>query len=154
MSSLDVRLVRGPIVPQREVVRPLADDGAGGECLFIGRTRPETSADFGPLRALEYEAHESMALRVIESIAHQECLNHGCAAAQVLHAVGRIEVGEVSVMVRVAARGRDEAFAACRAIIDRLKAEAPIWKRELWARGSTWQTGVPASVPSAPERGR
>ncbi len=154
MSGIEVRLVRGPIAGERLAAPPAAPASAGGECVFIGRTRAERHPDLGPLRALEYEAHESMALRTIEAIARDAMARFACESVQVLHSVGRVRVGEASVSVRVMARGREEAFAACRQIIDRLKAEAPIWKREVWERGATWQQGVAAAAPGLAEGGR
>ncbi len=68
-----------------------------------------------------------------------------CQMVRVHHAVGEVAIGEASVLVQVVAGHRDKAFAACRFLIDKLKTTAPIWKRELWADGTSWSTGTPVS---------
>jgi len=119
--------------------------GAGGESVFLGRTRPETHPDHGPLIALDYECHGPLARRVLETIAAEAAERHGCRLLRILHAVGPVPVGAASVLVQAAAPHRAEAFAACREGIDRLKREAPIWKRETWADGTSWAEGVPVT---------
>ncbi len=130
--------------------------GMGGECVFIGRTRKESDPQHGELVALDYDAYEPMARGVIEAIAREVARDHGCGFVGVRHSLGVVPVGAGSVIVRTLAGHRNEAFVACRQIIDRLKHEAPIWKRERWERGSTWQSGHPVagqSVRSAHEHG-
>jgi molybdopterin synthase catalytic subunit len=65
----------------------------------------------------------------------------GCLAVRMHHALGEVPPGEASVLVQVVCGHRDMAFAACRFLIDELKAKAPIWKREQWTDGSTWSAG-------------
>lgn len=119
--------------------------GLGGECVFLGRTRAELSDSLGPLVALEYEAYSPMAIGVITRIAQDAARECDCGFVAVRHSVGVVPVGEASVLIRVISAHRNEAFVACRMIIDRLKREAPIWKREQWERGATWQEGAPAT---------
>jgi len=78
-------------------------------------------------------------------IAAEAAERHGCRLLRILHAVGPVPVGAASVLVQAAAPHRAEAFAACREGIDRLKREAPIWKRETWADGTSWAEGVPVT---------
>lgn len=146
----DLRLVHGPVdVPDNpQVVAPAAwtaltpfPTDCGAECVFIGRTRLERSAAHGLLLRLEYEAYSGMAVAHFGTLATDAVERFDCRAVRLLHAVGAVAVGEASVLVQVAAAHRDASFLACRMLIDRLKAEAPIWKREVWADGATWSSG-------------
>lgn len=136
--TIDVALVAGPVDPSDGAAQPTA--ACGAECIFIGRTRADRTA-MGNVTALDYEAYDVMAVRTITAIAERAAGEHGCAAIAVRHSTGRVDAGDPSVVVRVLAGHRDAAFAACRAVIDRLKREAPIWKRELCAGGERWQDG-------------
>ena len=114
----------------------------GGEAVFLGRTRRETHPDHGPLLALEYEAYESMALKQLDAMARETAHRHEALFVRIRHSLGRVPVGAASVLIQVVCGHRGEAFVACRALIDRLKTEAPIWKREVWERGeATWPEG-------------
>lgn len=147
---IDVKLVRGPVRGSDAVPDNPADVAdSGGECVFIGRTRGERHPDHGRLAGLGYEAYEPMAVGVISGIARRAAELHRCAFIGVRHSIGLVPVGAPSVLVRVLAGHRAEAFAACREVIDRLKGEAPIWKHERWEQGESWQRGTPvASTPT------
>jgi molybdopterin synthase catalytic subunit len=84
-----------------------------------------------------------MAMKMLEALARNAVQKHGCFAVRIHHALGEVPPGEASVLVQVACPHRAAAFEACRFLIDRLKAEAPIWKREVWADSTTWSAGVP-----------
>jgi molybdopterin synthase catalytic subunit len=88
---------------------------------------------------LEYEAYEAMAESTMAEIAAAAVERHGLCAAAVEHRLGTVALSEPSVIVAVSAPHRAEAFAGAREIIDRLKAQAPIWKREegQWVNGAT-----------------
>jgi molybdopterin synthase catalytic subunit len=90
---------------------------------------------------LEYEAYASMAEAMLRELSEEAVEKFGCLAVRVHHALGEVPPGEVSVFVQVVCGHRDMAFAACRFLIDELKAKAPIWKREQWDDGSTWSAG-------------
>lgn len=110
------------------------DPRAGAVVVFEGVTREVSH--------LDYEAYEEMAVERMERIALEEQERHGLCAVAVEHRVGRVALGEPSVIVAASAPHRGEAFAGARAIIDRLKAEAPIWKREegTWVEGELPRT--------------
>lgn len=118
----------------------------GAECVFLGRTRAERHPEHGDLEALHYDAYRPMAERVLRAICEEIGDRTGATSMVVRHSVGRVAVGEASVGIAVLAGHRAEAFEACRAVIDRVKAEAPIWKRELWTGGASWQAGVPTQA--------
>jgi MoaE-MoaD fusion protein len=109
------------------------DPRAGAVVTFQGVTRV--------VELLEYEAYEQMAAERLAEIAADAVERHGLCAAAVEHRVGRVPLSEPSVAVAVSAPHRPEAFTAAREIIDRVKAEAPIWKKELDGGEGRWVEG-------------
>jgi molybdopterin synthase catalytic subunit len=121
--------------------RWVRDPGAGAIVTFQGVTREVAS--------LDYEAYREMAEERIEAILVECVERHGLLAAAAGHRVGRVPRGEPGVVVAVAAGHREEAFSGAREAIDRIKAEAPIWKRELdvageggWVEGTAVRWGT------------
>jgi molybdenum cofactor biosynthesis protein MoaC/molybdopterin converting factor subunit 1 len=113
----------------------VGDPGSGAIVIFQGVTRE--------VERLDYEAYIAMAQERIEAIVRECIAAHDLRAAAVEHRVGSVPLGEPSVIVAVSAAHRDEAFAGAREAIDRLKAEAPIWKREHAAGApGRWATGA------------
>jgi molybdopterin synthase catalytic subunit len=118
------------------------DPRAGAVVCFEGVTRE--------VEALDYEAYVEMALARLRSIGEEEAERHGLCAVALVHRTGTVPLGEPSVIVAASAPHRAEAFAGARALIDRVKAEAPIWKRELTEAGPR---RVPGTLPD-PETSR
>ncbi len=120
-----------------EEVYSLADDaGNGAVVIMSGMVRDRT--DGKPVVALEYQAYEPMALHVFQQIAANIRQQWQDVNSVVIHhRVGRLEIGKISVLVAVGCPHRAEAFEACRYAIDTLKHNAPIWKKEHWADGSS-----------------
>lgn len=114
-----------------------ADDPANGAVVVMsGMVRNQT--DGKPVVSLEYQAYEPMAMRVFYQIAADIRQKWSDVNRVVIdHRVGRLQVGEISVLVAVGCPHRSEAFEACRYAIDTLKHNAPIWKKEHWADGSS-----------------
>jgi molybdopterin synthase catalytic subunit len=110
----------------------VGDPRAGAIVVFQGVTRE--------IEALDYEAYEGMARERIEAILTECVARHGLCAAAASHRVGRVGLGEPSVIVAVSAPHREEAFAGAREAIDEIKAQAPIWKRE--GAAGEWVDGV------------
>ena len=104
--------------------------GAGGIVLLLGVVRDH--AEQGQVSRLDYEAHTSLALREMSRILHELAREHPGVRLHVQHRVGALAVGDAAVVVAASAAHRAEAFAACRAAIDRVKESVPIWKKE-WA---------------------
>jgi len=104
------------------LVERVRDPRAGAIVTFSGVTRE--------VPALEYEAYVEMAEAKLESIVSAACARHGLCAAAAEHRIGTVPLSEASVVVAASAPHRAEAFAGAREIIDELKAQAPIWKRE------------------------
>ena len=129
-----ILLVREPID-----VAALQDAASrdGAVCLFLGVVRGENDGR-GVVR-LEYEAYEDMALPLMEEIAADARRQFGVSDVRIVHRLGRLEIGEVSVAVAAVSPHRAEAFAACRYAIDTLKARVPIWKKEFYSDGAVWR---------------
>jgi molybdopterin synthase catalytic subunit len=142
----------------------LATDADGGVVGFIGRTRatPGTPAPGQEAEAarhagravetLEYEAHETMAIRVLETIADEIARRFLVTRIAIVHATGEVPLGEASVAIVAVAPHRDAAFAAARYAIDETKARAPIWKAERFQDGHVW-VGAPARTGPTPGAG-
>lgn len=115
------------------------DPAAGGIDVFIGTSRSETRSDGIHLAALDYEAYEQMALEQLHDVARRAGERWPIVKLAILHRIGRVELAQPSVIIAVSTPHRGDAFDACRFIIDTLKKEVAIWKKEVWADGSsTW----------------
>lgn len=124
-----------------------ADDGAA--VVFEGVVRNQTRGR--KTLYLDYEAYEEMALQQMEALAAQSLTRFQIRDVAVVHRLGRLEIGETSVLVIVAAAHRAAAFDACRWIIDTLKRTVPIWKKEYFEDGAVWADGepFPSEIPRA-----
>lgn len=141
--------------------------GGGGQKIKISRDRIDTQAHLDHLKLpddgaavvfegvvrnntrgrrtlyLEYEAYEPMALKQMESLSDQAKANYPIRDVVLVHRLGRLEIGETSVLIVVASAHRGPAFEACRWIIDTLKKTVPIWKKEYFEDGAIWADGEP-----------
>jgi|SRR5208283_4474716 molybdopterin synthase catalytic subunit/molybdopterin converting factor small subunit len=136
--SGEVGIVREPIDTEavgRRLKRP--EDGAA--VIFEGVVRNNTRGR--RTLYLEYEAYEAMALTQMESLARETRARFAVRGASIVHRLGRLEIGETSVLIVVAAAHRGAAFEACRWIIDTLKKTVPIWKKEYFEDGAVWSDG-------------
>jgi molybdopterin synthase catalytic subunit/molybdopterin converting factor small subunit len=124
-ETIDVEAVR----------RSVADPATGATVVFMGTTREVPS--------LEYEAYVDMAREQIARIAARVVEQHGCVAVACVHRVGIVPLGDPSVVVAASAAHRGEAFEGARALLDAVKAQAPIWKKEHYEDGpSAWVEGT------------
>lgn len=125
-------------IDTRALARLVADRSCGAVVTFEGVVRADGSSA-NPLSALEYSAHESMGLRQMIAIREQAIERFDIWEAVLAHRLGQLAVGEVSVAIVVSAPHRGAAFAACQWIIDAVKRDVPIWKKEIWTQGeATW----------------
>ena len=108
---------------------------AGGINLFLGTTRAELSPRGQPLLALDYQAYESMAIKQLHALAAAARTQWPVIKLAILHRLGRVGIGEASVLIAVSTPHRADSFHACRWIIDQLKKDVTIWKQELWNDG-------------------
>jgi MoaE-MoaD fusion protein len=118
------------------VVAEAADEGAGAVATFLGTVR-NRSRDREVLH-LEYEVYEGMAEKVMAEIADSLRAKYDLCAVAITHRVGRVAIGETSVAIAVSAPHREDALAACKEAIDTLKAEVPLWKKEVYEGGEEW----------------
>jgi molybdopterin synthase catalytic subunit/molybdopterin converting factor small subunit len=127
------------------------DDGAA--VLFEGVVRNQTRGR--KTLYLDYEAYEDMALQQMEGLAEQALGQFQVRDVALVHRLGRLEIGETSVLIVVASAHRAAAFDACRWLIDTLKRTVPIWKKEYFQDGAVWADGepFPAEIPRVKSRG-
>jgi molybdopterin synthase catalytic subunit len=125
---MSVRLTELPLRVDA-AVRELGDRRAGGVTIFLGRVRPDRSRA-GIVAALFYEAHRPLALRSLHSLAKRAVTRYRARRVVLWHRLGIVPVGEVSVIVGVAAPHRADSFAAARFLIDEVKTKSPIWKTD------------------------
>ncbi|WP_457653938.1 molybdenum cofactor biosynthesis protein MoaE [Rhodocaloribacter sp.] len=149
-GRLSIRLVHDPI-DVAEAAAFLADPRAGGLDLFIGTTRRWT----GDAETLElsYECYAPMAMKEMRRLVEEAMTRWPLVRACIRHRLGTVPVAEASVLIGVAAPHRADAFEACRFLIDRLKRQVPIWKRETYADGRLeWVQGErPPDLPNPEE---
>ena len=136
----EVRIVREPIAAQAVIERlKLPEDGAA--VIFEGVVRKHTRGR--RTLFLDYEAYETMALKKMAALAEEARSCFGVRQVALVHRLGRLEIGETSVLIVVASAHRGPAFEACRWIIDTLKKTVPIWKKEYFEDGAVWADGEP-----------
>jgi MoaE-MoaD fusion protein len=129
------RLVEGPI-DVAAVLTEVEDDGAGGIASFVGTVRNRSRGR--DVLYLEYEAYGGMAEKVMAQLAADLKAKHELTEVAITHRVGRVEIGEPSVLIAVSAPHRAAALAACKEAIDTLKETVPLWKKEVYEGGEEW----------------
>lgn len=134
----EVRIVREPIDTEAVVAR-LKRPADGAAVIFDGVVRDNTRGRH--TLYLDYEAYEAMALKQMETLAAEARARFGVRGASIVHRLGRLQIGETSVLIVVASAHRSAAFEACRWIIDTLKKTVPIWKKEYFEDGAVWADG-------------
>jgi molybdopterin synthase catalytic subunit len=140
MAETTLVRVGANVVDPQEALAFVADDGSGGTCVFVGTVRDHSDA--GGVTALYYEAWDELAERRMHEVASEMFERWPVRRAALLHRTGKLGVGEVSVVVACSAPHRADAFEACRHGIERLKEDAPIWKKESLTTGeSEWVMG-------------
>ena len=118
------------------VVAEVADERAGGIATFIGTTRIQSRGR--TVEHLEYEAYEGMAEQVMADLAEDLKRKYHLCEVAITHRVGKVGIGELSVVIAVSAPHRSDALAACAEAIDRLKETVPLWKKEVYEGGEEW----------------
>jgi molybdopterin synthase catalytic subunit/molybdopterin converting factor small subunit len=117
-------------------VDEVRDEQAGAIATFTGTTRIQSRGR--TVTHLEYEAYEGMAEQVMAKIAEGLRARYELTAVAIHHRVGRVGIGETSVVIAVSAQHRQDALAACKDAIDELKEHVPLWKKEVYAGGEEW----------------
>ncbi len=132
------RITEGPIRAQEliDAVRTPAD---GAVCVFYGVVREDSRER--KVRYLEYDAFPEMAEKKLRQILDEAQGRWPEQRVAIVHRIGRLEIGEASVVIAVGSPHRGESFDACRYVIDRVKQEVPIWKKEVFTEGEAWVEG-------------
>ena len=135
VSGGDFRVTEEPLSLEA-VVAEVADERAGGIATFTGTVRRQSRGR--EVTYLEYEAYAEMAEDVMVQLAADLEGRHELCAVAIHHRVGRVEIGEPSVVIAVSAPHRQAALAACKEAIDTLKETVPLWKKEVYEGGEEW----------------
>ncbi len=134
-------------LPVAEVMAELRSGPDGAVCVFDGIVRNNTRGR--ETLHLDYEAYREMALAQMRQLATDAIAKFSVRDVALLHRLGRMVVGETSVLIVVASAHRGAAFDACRWLIDTLKQQVPIWKKETFVDGAVWAAGEPFPAPLA-----
>ena len=137
---VDIRITPKPL-DIKECIEWIMATECGGVDLFIGRVRSETLGS--KVVQLEFEAYVQMALKEMQTITDYVTEHYKVENILIHHRIGVLTVGEIPVIIAVAAQHRDAAFDACRYIIDTLKRTVPIWKKEIYEEGQVWVSAHP-----------
>src|ERR1700676_1887159 len=135
-----IEIVDGPIGADA-IVAGVKAGGDGAVCVFDGIVRDNTRGR--RTLFLDYEAYREMALEHMRRLAGEAVAKFGVRDVALVHRMGRLMVGETSVLIVVASAHRAAAFDACRWLIDTLKRTVPIWKKEYFEDGAVWADGEP-----------
>jgi len=136
----DIRILN-EVLDVKACIDWVMDPQCGGIDVFIGTVRNATKGK--PVVRLEFEAYETMALKEMEKIVQNVADQWQVQKILVHHRTGILQVGEVPVIIAVAAAHRAAAFDACRYMIDTLKQTVPIWKKEIFEDGEVWVAAHP-----------
>lgn len=139
-SPIVTFLTREPI-PADGLVAPAKQCSDGAVVVFDGIVRDNTRGR--RTLYLDYEAYEEMASKQIAELAAQAVERFGVRGVTLVHRLGRLQIGETSVLIVVSSAHRGAAFDACRWLIDTLKKTVPIWKKETFVDGAVWADGEP-----------
>jgi molybdopterin synthase catalytic subunit len=133
-----ISITREPL-DRNALIAYVSHSSVGGIAVFEGVVRDNARGK--QVRYLEYDVYPEMAIKQIRTIIEEVQRRWGAGHVAVAHRVGRLEIGETSVIVVVATPHRAEAFEACRYLIDTLKTTVPIWKKEVASSGEEWVEG-------------
>ena len=136
--------------PQR-LVDLVRRDESGAVALFYGVVRNHSRGR--RVLYLEYDAYPSMALKKMREVADEARCRWEITDIAISHRIGRLEIGETSLLVAVSAAHRKEAFEACHYAVDRIKEIVPVWKKEVWEGGESWVEGHRVSADHATAAG-
>ena len=150
-NELGLFKITDTTITVQDVTKPIRGNDVGAVVTFLGTVRDNT---MGRATAyLEYEAYAPMAEKKMAEIANEVRDKWGIKRMAMIHRVGRLEIGQVSVAVGVASPHRKDGFEACQYAMDRLKQIVPIWKREVWCDGEEeWVKPDPVYFQNSPNR--
>ncbi|CAN5893099.1 molybdenum cofactor biosynthesis protein MoaE [soil metagenome] len=149
MSAATVVDIRETPLSIDEVVKNVTRPGAGAVAIFSGVVRDESEGRV--VTRLDYSAYAGMAKREMQKIVDEIEAEIAGVRVSAIHRVGQLGVGDAAIVCAASAPHRDEAFRACRELIDRIKARVPIWKREWGPAGAAWVGWVDARCSPSSE---
>lgn len=130
-----IEITRNPIEPQA-IVNKVRKSAYGAVVTFLGTIRDNSEGK--KVLHLEYDAYPEMAKKKLGEVAAEIKARWGLEDVAIVHRIGRIEVGDIALVIAIGAPHRREAFQACQYAIDRIKEVVPIWKKEFYDEGSAW----------------
>jgi len=125
----------------QKVIELVRSDKAGAINVFIGTVRSETAGKF--VECLEYDAYDSMVIQEMQKIVNQAKEKWPVEKMAIHHRKGTLQIGEVAVVIAVSTPHRNDAFEACKFVIETLKKTTPIWKKEIYEGGEEWVSPTP-----------
>ena len=138
--KIDIQLKHGSLSPQ-QCIDWVSSPRAGGIDVFVGTVREQTQGR--PVLYLDFEAYEPMAVAEMRKIAETACERWPIERIAIHHRVGKLEIGDLAVVIAVSTPHRKAAFDACQYAIDTLKKTVPIWKKEVFTDGEVWVAAHP-----------
>lgn len=133
-----VRITEDVLDPA-EAIAAVADPGAGAIDVFMGVVR---NSNLGrDVAYLEYDAYPPMAEKLLAELAQEAIDEYGLRKVAILHRIGRLEIGETSLLIALSSGHRAEAFAGGKWLVDEVKRRLPVWKKEVWSDGEEWIEG-------------
>ena len=138
--------ITSDVLDPAPLVAAVRRDESGAVALFYGVVRNENMGR--NVQYLEYDAYPEMAIKKMKEVADEVRAKFPVTGVGVLHRIGRLEIGETSLLVAVSSGHRTEAFEACHYAVDRIKQIVPIWKKEVWEDGEEWIEGHVPEVES------
>ncbi len=139
-ASMQIELTHS-VIDTKAITDALKVGEDGAVTVFDGIVRNNTKGR--KTLYLDYSAYESMALQQMQSLATEAITRFGIRDVAMVHRLGRLEIGETSILIAVASAHRGVTFEACRWLIDTLKQQVPIWKKEVFVDGAVWAAGEP-----------
>ncbi|MDE1177610.1 MAG: molybdenum cofactor biosynthesis protein MoaE [Edaphobacter sp.] len=136
-------------IPADQIAAAMKAGADGAVCVFDGIVRDNTRGR--KTLYLDYEAYRDMALSQMRALAEEAIAKYGVRDVALVHRLGRLMVGDTSVLIVVASAHRGAAFDACRWLIDTLKKTVPIWKKEQFEDGAVWADGEPFPEEIVPQ---
>jgi molybdopterin synthase catalytic subunit len=136
--------ITGDPIDVQAVTESVFTEPSGAVVTFLGVVRREPGEE--TLRGLLYEAYPEMAAEMLEQVRQETLSRYPVQKVSIVHRTGFLKVAEISVAIAVSGPHRDEAFAACRYAIDRIKETVPIWKKEIRDDGERWVGDAPGNA--------
>jgi molybdopterin synthase catalytic subunit len=146
-AVVEATLALEPLVAAVEAALRARGEGCGAVCTFVGVVRATHQGR--AVRYLEYEAHAPLALKMFGRIGEEAADRWRDSVVAIHHRVGRLQIGEASVIIAAASAHRGASFQVCRYAIERVKQIAPVWKHEFFEDGEAWVEG-PIANPDDP----